>query len=65
MALAWAGGSSPIQPQAWKPQYAEGAAQEKAEKQKKKKKKKENPAIYDVVKGLYGFFQSIHFILCY
>ena len=32
--------TAPIQPLAWEPPYASGAAQEMAERQKKKKKKK-------------------------
>ena len=34
--------TAPIQPLAWEPPYAAGAAQETAKRQKKKKKKKSN-----------------------
>ena len=37
--------TAPIQPLAWEPPYAEGAAQEMAKKEKKKKKKERKKEI--------------------
>ena len=44
--------TAPIQPLAWEPPYAAGAAQEMAKKKKKKTKTNKNKVLEGVKKGL-------------
>ena len=55
--------AAPIQPLAWKPPYAEGAALEKAQKDKKEKKKK-NCAKSQQVQIFQHFKSFMYFLTC-